>query len=165
MLKKILFVALLSLPLGAFAQEKIAYITSQEVIMALPETKALQAEIEKMGQQYEAELKTMEDELSKKYQALTQSGDTLVESIRIRRLNEIQEIRQKAETFNQDAQQKIYATQQEKMAPIQQKVLDAIKAVSEENNFTYVMEKSLFHYVSPSSSDATPLVKKKLGLQ
>ncbi len=165
MFKKILVVALLALPFGIFAQDKIAYINSQEVLMAMPETKAAQAELEKIGKQLEADLKSQENEFAKKYQEFTQQMDTLIETIRIRRSTELNEIRQRMETFQQESQQKLETTQRDLLAPIYQKIMDTIKVVSEENGFTYVMEKGAFLYTAPSAPDATPLVKKKLGLQ
>ncbi|GHS91194.1 membrane protein [Bacteroidia bacterium] len=165
MFKKIVVVALLALPFGIFAQDKIAYVNTQEVMIAMPETKAMQAELEKMQKQIETEVKTLEDEFSKKYQAFAQQQDTLVESIKIRRATELNEIRQRAESYQQDSQQQLYAKQQELLTPIQKKLLDTIKLVGEENGYIYILEKSAFLFTAPNSIDATPLVKKKLGLQ
>ncbi|MDR3062321.1 MAG: OmpH family outer membrane protein [Dysgonamonadaceae bacterium] len=165
MFKKIVVVALLAFPVGIFAQDKIAYVNTQEVMYAMPETKAMQAELEKMQKQIETELKTLEDEFSKKYQAFAQQQDTLVESIKIRRTTELSEIRQRAESYQQDSQQQLYKKQQDLIAPIQKKLLDTIKVVAEENGYTYVMEIGAFLFTAPNATDATPLVKKKLGLQ
>ncbi len=165
MFKKILVVALLALPLGMFAQDKIAYVSFQEIMLAMPETKAAQAELEKTGKQIESELKTLEDEFAKKYQTFAQQSDTLVESIKTRRMTELQELRQRAESYREDAQQQMYTKQNELMAPIQKKLADTIKLVGEENGYTYIMEKGSFLFTAATAIDATPLVRKKLGLQ
>ncbi|MDR1719149.1 MAG: OmpH family outer membrane protein [Dysgonamonadaceae bacterium] len=168
MFRNVLVTVLLLLPFGVFAQEslKIAYVNSEEILMAMPETAAMRAELEKYSNQIDSELKIMEDELSKKYTAYMQQADTLAESIKTHRMQDIQDLRQRAETYNQGAQQEFAKKRQDLFTPIQQKLLDAIKAVGEENGYTYVLEQGAFLYISTTSAtNATPLIKKKLGLQ
>ncbi|MDR1370073.1 MAG: OmpH family outer membrane protein [Dysgonamonadaceae bacterium] len=165
MFKKILLVALLALPFGVFAQDKIAFVNTQEILALMPETKAAQVEMEKMGKQIDSELKTLEDEFAKKYQTFVQQSDTLVESIKIRRTTELNEIRQRMETYREEAQQHIYTKQNDLMTPIHQKLIDTIKTVGEENGYAYIMQKEAFIFIAETAIDATPLVKKKLGLQ
>ncbi|MDR1436574.1 MAG: OmpH family outer membrane protein [Candidatus Symbiothrix sp.] len=165
MLKKIVFFAFLFISAGAIAQEiKIAYLNSSEVITAMPEFLQMQDTLQKTKDAIDAELKILEDEYNKKYTAFMAESETLVESIRIRRLQEIQDIEQRAQTFNQQSQQTLQQLQQNLFVPIQQKVKDTIEAVGAENNFTYVVDAATLLYISPQSIDATPLVKKKLGL-
>ncbi len=167
MFKKFLIAALLLLPAGAFAQEhsKMAYVNSDEIIMAMPETAAMKTTLEKLQQQFEKELKSMEDEMAKKYTALQQQSDTLAESIKVRRLKDVTDIRERAETYQRESQEELYKKQQELYVPIQQKVMEAIKAVAEENGYSYVADKGVYLYISPNAINATPLIKKKLGLQ
>jgi len=165
MFKKILVVALLALPLGIFAQDKIAYVSMQEIIHEMPEYKALMVEIENEEKQMTSELRTLEEELERKYKAYAEQQDTLIESIRTRRITEIQELQQRTEGYRRDSQQLLQTKYNEKQAPIYQKFIDAIKAVGEENGYAYVMEKGTFIFIAPTSVDATPLVRKKLGLQ
>ena len=165
MFKKILVVALLALPMGIFAQDKIAYVNTQETQAEMPETKAAFAELEKAQKQIETELQTLEDEFAKKYKVWAEQSDTLIASIKTRRAQELQEIRQRAETYQQESQQQLQAKYEELMKPIQQKLFDTIKLVGEENGFAYVLDKTLFLFIAPTAVDATPLVRKKLGLQ
>ena len=165
MFKKFLIVALLVLPLGVFAQDKIAYVSTQEIVADMPETKAAYAELEREQKQVESELMTLEDEWSKKYKTFSEQSDTLIESIKTRRFQELQELRQRAESYQQDSQQALQAKYNELFAPIHQKLLDTIKAVGEENGFAYVMEKGAFLFIATTATDATPLVRRKLGLQ
>ena len=52
--------------LTASAQAKFGHVNSQEIIQAMPEFTTAQADIQKLTQQYEADLKSMQDELQKK---------------------------------------------------------------------------------------------------
>lgn len=165
MFKKIFLLAMMILPFKLFAQEaKIAYVNSEEIISAMPETAAMQTELDKLSNAYKTDLKGMEDEFNRKYTALMQQQDSLPDAIKTRRYQEISDLRQRTQTYQQQAQDQFTKKQQDLLTPIQQKVLDTIKQVAQENGYTYVLEKGAFLYVSPSAIDATPLIKKKLNL-
>ena len=57
--------------------------------------------------------------------------------------------------------------QQELLAPIQEKLRAAIKAVGDEKGYTYMLDNNpgIVLYTGNSAIDATPLVKAKLGLK
>lgn len=166
MVRKIVLFALLLLPLGVCAQEKIAYFNSAEVIMVMPEYTQMQDSIQKTQEAIKKEMAVMEEEYSTKYQAFMAEAEGLIESIRVRRMQEIQDIEQKAAKYNEDSQLQLQQLYEKLMAPIQQKVRDALQTVGAENNYAYILEAgATVLYVNPASPDATPLVKQKLGLQ
>ena len=51
---------------AANAQAKFGHVNTQEIIQAMPEYTAAKADIDKLTAQYEADLKSMQDELQKK---------------------------------------------------------------------------------------------------
>ncbi len=86
------------------------------------------------------------------------------ETIRQRRMTDIQEKSQRIGQFQQSASEDLDRMQQQLLAPIQQKIADAIKAVGQENNFTMIFDVTQPVYVGTDVVDATDLVKKKLGI-
>jgi outer membrane protein len=166
MLKKFALFALLLVSAGAFAQEiKIAYLNSADIITAMPEYTLLQDSLQKFQTAVTEELKIMEEEHSRKYTALMNESETLPDAIKTRRLQDIQDIEQRAQNFQQDSQQRLRQLQESLFAPIQQKVKTAIDAIGEENSFTYILEAGSLLFINPQTGvDATALVKKKLGL-
>ena len=54
--------------------------------------------------------------------------------------------------------------QEELQNPIREKILAAIKSVSEENGFTYIFDTNALLFKSASATDITDLVLKKLGV-
>ena len=151
----------------ANAQAKFGHVNTQEIIQALPEFAAARTDIEKLTQQYEADLKSMQDELQKKAEAFEKEEATLPENIKTRRNQELQDLYQRIQQTYQDNQQALAKAQQEKMQAITTKVLDAIKTVGQEGGFVYVMDMSAgIPYISTTlSSDVTAQVKAKLGLK
>ena len=151
----------------ANAQAKFGHVNTQEIVQAMPEFAAARTDIEKLTQQYEADLKSMQDELQKKVEAFEKEESTLPENIKTRRNQELQDLYQRIQQTYQDNQQALAKAQQEKMQAITTKVLDAIKAVGQEGSFVYVMDMSAgIPYISTTlSTDVTAQVKAKLGLK
>jgi outer membrane protein len=164
MFKKIILFALLALPLGVVAQDKIAYFHSSEIIVIMPEYKQAQDSLQKTQEAIQSELAVLQEEYNKKYQAFMKEGDTMIESIKIRRMQEIQDIEQRTATFTEQSRVNLQQLSERLFTPIQQKVRDAIKAVGVANNFTYVLDGQTLLYIAPNAIDATPLVQKQLGL-
>ncbi len=166
MLKKLVVFALFLIPVGAFAQEvKIAHVNTQEIFNAMPEVSAMESQIASLNKSFTDELKTSENEYNVKYTKFMQEIDSLNESIKVRRMQELEDMKQRIETFYQQARQDVQKEQEKLLAPIQKKIKDAITAVGDEQGYAYIMENGVFLYMSSKSIDATPLVKTKLGLK
>jgi outer membrane protein len=147
------------------AQTKIGYISLQELIPSMPEYKkadtALSDYQNALGQNFE----DMKREYYEKDSSLN-SKDTLKltkAQIEIKR-REVSELLVKLQGYTQQSQQLYQQKQQDLIAPIQKKAIEAIQAVAKENGYTYVLNKETL-LVSPPAEDMLPLVKKKLGLK
>jgi outer membrane protein len=150
----------------ANAQSKFGHVNTQEIIQAMPEYSKAESEIKALQSQYEADLKSMQDELQKKGEAFDKEQATLPDNIKQRRQQELQDMYQKIQQSFQDNQQALQKASQEKMQAIQAKVLDAIKSVGQANGYVYIMEDNSLPYISSTlSTDVTAQVKAKLGLK
>ena len=151
----------------ANAQAKFGHVNVQEIIQAMPEYAAAKADIDKLTAQYEADLKSMQDELQKKADAFDKEQATLPENFKQRRQSELQELFQKIQQSYQDNQQALQKASSEKMQAITTKVLDAIKAVGQAGEFVMINEINAgIPYISTTlSTDVTAQVKTKLGLK
>ena len=125
------------------------------------------SEIDALQKQYEADLKSMQDELTKKSQDYEANEKTFPENIKQRRQQELQDMYQKIQQSYQDNQQALAKASQEKMAAITAKVIDAIKQVGQAGGYVYIMElQGGIPYISTTlSTDVTAQVKAKLGLK
>lgn len=165
-MKRLIVLLLMVLPLGAFAQElKIAFVNTQQVISAMPEFLEMDKKTAALNAQYESELKQMQEEYNKKMSNFTAAQDSLTENIKLKKMGELQDLGERIQNFVEVAKQEVGKKQQEMFAPIQQKVQDAIKAVGTENGYTYIITPEILLYTSPNATDATPMVKAKLGLK
>ena len=167
-MKKLIALLLMLLPFaGAVnAQEvKIAFVNTQEVFMALPEVADMQKKLEDLNAKYKKELETMQGEYQKKYSDFIAQQDSLTENIKVRRMQEVQDMQQRMDNFVLVAQQDVAKQQQDLLTPIQQKIQDAIKAVGAEKGYTYIIDPQVLLYQGSNAIDATQFVKAKLGLK
>lgn len=165
-MKKLLLMLLMFAPLATFAQ-KFGHLNAQDIIQLMPDFTKAKTEIDALQKQYEADLKSMQDELQKKSQDFEAQEKTLPDNIKQRRQQELQEMYQKIQQSYQDNQQALGKASQEKMSAISAKVLEAIKAVGTEGGYVYIMDVvSGVPYISTTlSTDVTAQVKAKLGLK
>lgn len=167
-MKKLIALLLMILPFAGVvsAQEaKIAFANTQEVFMAMPEVADMQKKLDELNAKYKKELETMQGEYQKKYSDFVAQQDSLTENIKVRRMQDIQDMQQRMDNFVQVAQQDVTKQQQDLITPIQQKISDAIKAVGAEQGYTYIIDPQVLLYTGPNAIDATPMVKTKLGLK
>ncbi len=152
-------------PMAAFAQ-KFGHVNAQEIIQAMPEFTKARADIEALQKQYEADLKSMQDEIQKKGEAYDKEQASLPANIKERREKELQDMMQKYQQSAQDNQQALQKEWSEKLQAITNKVLGAIKEIGQAGNYVYIMnlDGSVPYISSTLSTDVTAEVKKKLGL-
>lgn len=165
-MKKLLLMFLMCAPIAAFAQ-KFGHVNAQEIIQVMPDYTKAKNEIDALQKQYEDDLKSMQDELTKKSQAYEKEQATLPDNIKQRREQELQEMYQKIQQSYQDNQQALAKASQEKMQAITTKVIDAIKQVGQAGGYVYIMDVvGGVPYISTTlSTDVTADVKAKLGLK
>jgi Outer membrane protein len=157
------------LPLFGFAQTfKFGNINSAEIFDLMPEKAAIQKDMDALNSKYEKELQKMGEEYERKVSDLVAAKDSLPENIRTRRAQEIGELEQRIQNFRQVASQDFQKQQQQKLAPVFDKISKAIKEVGAENGFTYIFDLSntgILYYSEQNTVNVLPLVKAKLGLK
>ncbi len=164
MIKKILLAILIAIPFCSHAQ-KFGLVNSQEIIEALPETATMKTQLETASKKYEEEYSKLQEEFKKKYTDYQQLEETTPDAIKERRLQEMQELDNKIQEFRQTASQDLERQQTQLLAPIQEKIMTAIKAVGDEGGFTFIFENLLPVYSGTTVVDCTPLVKAKLDIK
>lgn len=163
-MKKLFLMLAMVLPMLVSAQ-KLGHINSQELLAAMPEIKDMQAKLDTLAAQYEAQFANMQEEFNKKVAEFQQQQSTMTAGVRDFRQQEIVEMEQRIQLFYQTAQKDIQTKQQEYLLPIQQRMLDAIKKVGAAEGCTYVFDAMAMLYISDTATDLMPLVKKELGIQ
>ena len=167
MLKKLLLAAFVVAPMCLMAQVKLGYVNPMEIFNVMPEKATAESTLKTASEKYETEFKNLQTALQKKasdYEAADKDATT-PQAIKDRHMQELQEEYQKIQNFQQTASQDIQRQQDQLLAPIQQKLQDAIKAVGAEGGYTFIYDTSSILYVGTGAEDLTAKVKAKLGIK
>ena len=144
---------------------KIGLVDTNTILTNLPETKAAQDKLAALSKDFQDQDNKFMNALQKKmedYQALPESTPQATKDALAK---EIQADQQKILEFEQNAQAELQKAQERELAPVMNKVADAIKAVGQEGNYTIVQEIGNVIYYGAPAEDITPQVKAKLGLK
>ena len=163
-MKKVLVMLLMLAPMAAFAQ-KFGHVDVQAVITSLPEYTRAEGELKAKGQEYENELKAMQDEIQRKLDEYEKTKSTMNATKQQETEANINQLMQKYQQAYQDNQQDLGKQQQEKMAPIMNKITTAIKNVGKNGGYVYIMDVSAgIPYISETlSKDVTADVKAEVN--
>ena len=154
---------------AASAQQRVAYVDTEYIFGRLPEYQTVQQQLNRQAQQWEGELSELRrevDELFREYQArellyTSEERQRRRDDI-VRQEEEIERLRNRY--FGPEGE---YFTQQETlMRPLQERLLEAIEAVAEEQNFDYVFDKGgdfLFLFARPQY-DLSDRILEELGV-
>ena len=155
---------MLCAPLTVFAQ-KFGHVDAQAVMQSLPEFIKARGEIEALSKQYENDMKAMQDEIQRKSDEYDKSKSTMNATQQQEEKTNLQQMIQKFQQAYQDNQQALQKAQQEKMQPIMNKIMTAIKNVGKDGGYVYIMDISTgIPYISDTlSKDVTNDVKAEMN--
>ena len=160
-MKKIIITIMLALPMLASAQ-KFGHINTQELFAQMPEVAQVKMKMDTIQNQYENQLASMNEEIQKKAQDYQAQEATMADAVKQIRQKELQEMQQRIQLFYQTAEQDI---QKKQHAPVHEKMAKAIKAVGERDGYTYIFDSQAMVHIGADAIDATPAVKKELGIK
>ncbi|WP_115462320.1 OmpH family outer membrane protein [Winogradskyella aurantiaca] len=164
--KSLVFATLLFVGAVSFsgAQSKIAHINTQELIEAMPEMKTAEAEIQKLGKTYEAEIQASLTELQNKAKQYQAEAEAQTQEENEKRAVEIDGMRQSIAQYQQQAQQDIEKKKFELLKPITDKAKAAIQKVARAQGFQYVIDSTEGGgVILADGKDLLADVKKELG--
>lgn len=169
MLKKLLIVCIALAPLAVVAQEvKLAYINTQEVFSVMPELSGIETQLSNKQEEINKNGQALIDEFNKKVEEFEKSPTTS-DALQQDQQRQLAQIQERYQIYVQNSQQEMNQLQQKLLEPINQKISDAIEAISTESNYTFVFDvatmQSPIVYVNPNATNITQQVKTKLGLQ
>ncbi len=138
----------------------------------MPENKAAQQALEQEGKKLEDQLQAMGGEYQAKlqaYQENMQLADAAKEkwsaALRADKEQEIMQLQERIQRFQENAQISIQQKRQELLQPIMDKLDAAIKKVAANGGYVYVMDKNAVLFINESISvDLTSEIKKELGM-
>jgi len=170
-MKKILLSSLFCLfSICTIAQQKIGHVNSQEIMSKMPDIKVIETKIQKESQKMDemyAEMMQKAQEAAQSFQKAQNDGES--ESVVKAKYEEAINLEQRMQVFAQDAQKELQTLQNDLLAPVVEKIQNAINDVAKSGKYSYILDTGsgfnvILYNDGPGSNDITSEVKKKLKL-
>ncbi len=169
----VLLVGLFAATSVANAQQKIGHINADEIFQQTAEFKTATDQLKVLSETKQKEIESMVTELQKKEKEandlmLNQSEANKAETqTKLQAIGqEYQQMQSRIQEIQRVAQEDVGKKQQELMAPIQTKVMNAINAVAKEQGYAYIFDigsGAAVYYAG--GEDVSAAVKTKLGIK
>ena len=165
-LKLALVIAIVAVCSNVSAQNlKLAHINMNELIVSMSEYDSAMVKMQNIQKDLESEMENLQVEYRRKYDDYLKVEATLTEIVKQSRQQEIQNLMQRIQMFQESAQQTIEEENNKLMQPVIEKANKAIEAVAKEQGLTYVINEQTLLYKALGSTDLLPAVKQNLGIK
>ncbi|MBS1548560.1 MAG: OmpH family outer membrane protein [Bacteroidetes bacterium] len=145
------------------AQQKIAHLDYQEILAQMPETKKVTTDLETFTKTKEAELKKLGDAFQADIKKYQDEAPKLTEAQRAAKETEFQKTQQNLQQMATTAQADLLKKRETLLKPVVDKLNAAIAKVAKANLWDYVVDNQALIY--HAGIDASPDVKKELGIK
>lgn len=138
---------LLALPTAVAAQDSeeakstalFAYFSHEAVLGSLTQLAGIESQMAALRDQYQQEMKRVEEEFNAKYEEFLESQRSLAPSIYKKRQAELTDLLQRNIAFKAEAQQQLEKARAEAIAPLRQKISDAVAVVAKKHGYAFVL--------------------------
>ena len=143
---------------------KFGHIDLQGLIQTMPERAVAEKQFNAYQKELEDALGIMQKEFQTKYLEYSTKKDSLSETVRKMKEDDLNAMNERIQTYQSSAQQQLQTKQTELLKPVFDKADKAIKTVGAEKGLIYVFDMSsrTILYNSKESLDLMPFVKAEL---
>jgi Outer membrane protein len=169
-LAKILCTLVLVFTLNGFANAqtlKIAHVNTSEVMNVMPERTSAEKALQDYYTELQNQLQVMATEYQNKLKDYEANQATMSNLVKQSKEKEIADLGTRIQEFQGNAEGEFENKRMELMAPLLEKIQNAINTVGKEKGYTYVLDLATGSvvYVGTGAIDITPEVKAKLGIK
>ena len=163
----VLGILLLSAGFANAQAPKFGHIDLQALVQIMPERATAEKQFTAYQKELEDALGVMQKDFQTLYMEYAAKRDSLSETVRKMKEDDLNAKNERIQTYQQNAQQQLQTKQAELLKPVFDKADKAIKEVGAEKGLVYVFDMSsrVILYNSKESVDILPFVKTKLGIQ
>ncbi len=146
---------------------KFGHIDLQALIQVMPERATAEKQFTAYQKELEDALAIMQKEFQTKYMEYATKRDSLSETVRKMKEEDLNAMNERIQTYQSSASQQLQTKQGDLLKPVFEKADKAVKEVGAEKGLIYVFDMSsrVILYNSKESLDLLPLAKAKLGIQ
>ena len=146
------------------AQNKIGYISADEIIVLMPEAARIDTQLNQYQMALYQTAQDQQTELNDAVAKFYKDSSTMSAQLKEVKRKDLQTKIQELNGAEQRIQNQFEQKRQELSLPLQKKLQAAIQEVAKENGYTYVFPRESL-IVMPPGDDIGKLVRKKLGIK
>lgn len=163
----VLGILLLSAGFANAQTPKFGHIDLQALVQIMPERAVAEKQFTAYQKELEDALGVMQKDFQTLYMDYAQKRDSLSETVRKMKEDDLNSKNERIQTYQQNARQQLDTKQADLLKPVFDKADKAIKEVGAEKGLIYVFDMSsrTILYNSKESVDILPFVKTKMGIQ
>ena len=146
--------------------QKTGYISVEQMVSIMPEVGKIDTLLQKFqADSLNAEFASLIQEYNYKDSILTKTDTSKIPAaVRRQHRQDLESIAYQVQNWQQISQNVMQGKQQQLLAPVYQKVMEAIRTVAKENNYGFVYNQEAL-LVAPPADNLLPLVAKKLNVK
>lgn len=145
-MKKILLaLAIVLVSTATGFSQKFAFVDTEYILSNIPSYKAAQDELDKMAQEWQAEVEALRQEIDKMYREYQAEKVLLTQEMRTKREEEIIKKEREAKQLQNDyfgQEGMLFKKREEKIKPIQDEIYNALKEISNEGGYAIIFDTS-----------------------
>lgn len=134
---------------------QIGFLSYDKALKDMPDYALVQARQKELRHAYETELKRVEDEFNQKYEAFLEGQRDFPRTILLKRQTELQQLLQQNLDFKRQGLKDLEKAEEEAMAPLHQKLTEAIAKVAKKSSLALVVN---------TDSRACPFIDPDMGV-
>lgn len=146
--------------------QHFGYISYDEVLHAMPEYPVAMESIRKLKETYDQELVRAEKDFTRKFSEFVDGQKDFPENIMLKRQKELQMLMEESMRFKEEARQMLTQSEKELMAPLHQRLKEAMRTVGLQRNYAYILNTDNNSYpfinLTGEAEDCTQLVLDEL---
>lgn len=146
---------------------KIGHVNVQEIVQMHPDIDSIHAQLEQETKDMEEVYADMVAEQQRKMDAFEKENAGYSDAMKKAKQDELLELSQKIQNYNQSAQQRIRQRNMQLIQPVYEEVNAAIADIANQEGLTYVLDVSTgtVAFIAEDALDITPMVKEHLGIK
>jgi len=164
--KYIIFSAIIFLGITSMNAQKFAFVDSEYILGQMDSYQKAQKQIDDLAEQWQKELDEKTKTIEQKVNDLKKNEILLPEDLRIEKEAEIASLQDELRAFQSKkfgVGGDLFRKRKELIQPIQRKIYKAIESLAEENNYSFVLDKSKnsnILYADPKYDKSDAIIRK-----
>ena len=119
---------------------KFGFLSYEAALQSMPDYTLVQNNLADLKAQYQSEAKRVEDEFNRKYEEFLEGQREFPKTILQKRQSELQELMDKNIAFKQQGLAELARAEQEAMAPLRIKLIEALGKIGRERGYAFIVD-------------------------